>query len=557
MKKGLWFFIILVTLAALVLVSCSQPAPTTQPTTTTPTTTTPTTTPSTTPTTTTAPATTTPATTTPKYGGTLTFAYTLAPGSLDPAVGTSGGDAYYWQQIFDQLVAAHPDLSPAPEHSLATSWEFPDPKTMIFHLRQGVTFQDGTTFDAAAVKFNIDRVLDPNTRATPRASFLAIDHTEVVDKATVKFVLAHPWAAGIGLLPDRGGAMSSPTAVQKWGAQYGVNPCGTGPFQVSDYVPGSTLTLVKNPNYWGKDSNGNPLPYIDKLVENIILDPTVVDAALQVGKVDVAGINSPDIDKFMTDPNITKDISVATYQGSGISILMYFNMAKPPMDNVNLRKAVAYAIDWNAINQSIFYGKQIIADSGMWPPNTWVYQPSSKYPTYDIAKAKNYLTQGGMPNGFSVDMITWGATFTQAAQVVQAQLAQIGITVNVKVYDVTTATNNFMTGGQAPLFLSSWSRYPEPDWIASSNFTSNATYNPGKIPDPAMDALVAQGSSEYDQAKRKVIYNQINDKILDECFVIPGLYGIAYWGYWKNRVGGMENFFGWDAKANIRYLWIK
>jgi len=556
MKKSLWIFVIVLVLAAMVLMSCSKSTPTSQPTTTTSTTTT--TTPATTPstTTTTTPAT-TPAVTKPKYGGTITFAYTLAPGSLDPAVGTSGGDAYYWQQIFDQLVAAHPDLSPAPEHSLATSWEFPDPKTMIFHLRQGVTFQDGTAFDAAAVKFNIDRVLDVNTRATPRASFLAIDHVEVVDKATAKFVLARPWAAGIGLLPDRGGAMSSPTAIQKWGAQYGVNPCGTGPFKVFDYVPGSTLTLVKNPNYWGTDSDGNPLPYIDRLIENIILDPTVVDAALQTGKLDVAGINSPDIDRFMTDPNITKDISIATYQGSGVSILMYFNMAKPPMDNVYLRKAVASAIDWDAINQSIFYGKQIVAKSGMWPPNTWVYQDSPNYPKFDLAKAKDYLKQGGQPNGFAVDMITWGATFTQAAQVVQAQLAQIGITVNVKIYDVTTATNNFMTGGQAPLFLSSWSRYPEPDWIASSNYTSTATYNPGKITDAAMDALVAQGAAEYDQAKRQVIYNQINDKILDECFVIPGLYGVAYWGYWKNRVGGMENYFGWDAKANIRYLWIK
>ena len=556
MKKGLWISAILVIVLAMVVMSCSQPAANTQPTTST--STTKPTTPATTPSTSTATATTTaPAANQPKYGGELRFAYTLAPGSLDPAVGTSGGDAYYWQQIFDQLVAANPDLSPAPDRSLATSWEFPDPKTMVFHLRSGVTFQDGTTFDANAVKFNIDRILDPNVRATPRASFLAIDHTEVIDKTMVKFVLARPWSAGIGLLPDRGGAMSSPTAVQKWGAQYGVNPCGTGPFQVFDYVPGSTLTLKKNPNYWGKDKAGNPLPYIDRLIENIILDPTVVDAALQTGKLDVAGINSPDIDRFSTDPNITKDISIATFPGSSVSILMYFNMAKAPMDNLNLRKAVAYAIDWEAINQSIFYGKGIIAKSGMWPPGTWVFDDTVARPTYDVAKAKDFLKQGGQPNGFTLDMITWGATFTQAAQVVQAQLSQIGVTVNVKIYDVTTATNNFMTGGQAPLFLSSWSRYPEPDWIASNNYTSTATYNPGKLTDAAMDTLVAQGASEYDQAQRKAIYGQINAKILDECFVIPGIYGVAYWGYWKNKVGGMENFFGWDAKANIRFLWVK
>ena len=147
MKKGLWISAILVIVLAMVVMSCSQPVATTQPTTSTSTTkpTTPATTPSTSTTTTT---TTAPAANQPKYGGELRFAYTLAPGSLDPAVGTSGGDAYYWQQIFDQLVAANPDLSPAPDRSLATSWEFPDPKTMVFHLRSGVTFQDGTTFDA-------------------------------------------------------------------------------------------------------------------------------------------------------------------------------------------------------------------------------------------------------------------------------------------------------------------------------------------------------------------------------------------------------------------------
>ncbi len=553
MKRSYWVLLSVLISLVLVVVSCGTPA--SETTTTTTTTTPPVTTTTTPPVTTT--TTTPPASEEPKYGGTLKFAYTLQPGSLDPAVGTSGGDAYYWQQIFDQLVAANPDLSPAPDRSLASSWEFPDPLTMIFYLRSGVSFQDGTAFDASAVKFNIDRILDANTRATPRSSFQAIASVEVVNTLTVKFNLARPWSAGMGLLPDRGGAMSSPTAIQKYGAQYGVNPVGTGPFKVSEYVAGSALTLVKNETYWGKDKNGKSLPYFDRLVEFIIPDPTVVDAALQTGKVDLCFINSPDIDKFSTDPTITKNIAITTFPGSGVAALMYFNQAKPPMDNLYLRKAIAYAIDWQAINQSVFYGKSLIADSGMWPPGTWVYDNTVTRPTYDVAKAKDFLKQGGMPAGFTIDMLTWGTNFTLAAQVVQAQLAEIGVTVNVKIFDVSTATNNVFTGGQAPLFLSSWSRYPEPDWIASNNYTSKATYNPGKLSDPEMDALVAQGAAEYDLAKRKEIYNQINQKILDQCFVIPGLYSVAYVGYWKEKVGGMENFFGWDAKAQLRYLWIK
>ena len=132
----------------------------------------------------------------PRYGGHLRVGYALEPMSLDAVLGRSGADAYFWRQIFDQLVDADPKLEPRPETSLATSWEIgTDPDSITFQLREGVVFHDGTPFNADAVKYNIDRILDPETVATPRASLAVIEGVEVIDEYTVRFDLARPWVS--------------------------------------------------------------------------------------------------------------------------------------------------------------------------------------------------------------------------------------------------------------------------------------------------------------------------------------------------------------------------
>ncbi|MEE9436194.1 MAG: ABC transporter substrate-binding protein, partial [Candidatus Adiutricales bacterium] len=114
----------------------------------------------------------------PTKGGHLKWAYGLEASSLDPHMGRSGGDAYYWKQMYDLLVGADSKLVSQASLSLATSWETPDPQTMVFHLRKGVKFHDGTDFNADAVKFNIERILDPKGTATPKASFSVIESVE-------------------------------------------------------------------------------------------------------------------------------------------------------------------------------------------------------------------------------------------------------------------------------------------------------------------------------------------------------------------------------------------
>ena len=489
---------------------------------------------------------------TPKYGGHLRMGYGLEASSLDPHLGRSGGDGYYWKQMFDHLVGADLKLTGQSNLSLALSWEMPNPTTMVFRLRKGVKFHDGTDFDAQAVKFNLDRILDPATGATPKASFEVIDKVEVVDTHTVKILLKQPWGAGISMMADRGGAMNSPTAVKKWGKEYGFHPVGTGPFKFAEYVSGSSATLVKNENYWGKTKSGNKLPYLDKITIQLIKDPAVLAAALQAGEIDLASINPKDVDKFQKDPKFTMKI----FEGSGISHLLAFNQSMPPMDNVNLRRAVAYAINPQAINQGAFFGKNIVAKGGMWPPGYWVYDTVAR-PTYNLEKAKDFLKKGGKPNGFEMDVITWdSSTLIPATELVKAMLAQIGIKVNIKVFNVGTATEKFFHTKEAPVYSTSWSLYPEPDWIASLCYKSDGYYNPGKTAHPEIDELIKKGASTYDIKARKDAYRRVNEIILGDAYYVPMIYGVTF-TVAPTKVQGLDTLYSWDAKFLLKELWMQ
>jgi ABC-type transport system substrate-binding protein len=492
-------------------------------------------------------------------GGHLRVAYNLAPTSLDPALGRSGGDAYYWKQMFDQLVDADDQLKPRPATSLAESWDFPNPTTMVLRLRKGVKFHDGTDFTAESVKFNIERLLDEKVGATPRAAFQVVRSVEVVDPHTVRLNLKTAWGAGLGMLADRGGAMNSPAAVARLGQEYGFNPSGTGPFKLAEVVSGSHVRMVRNPAYWGRDGQGNRLPYLDEITIKIINDPSVVTAALRAGEIDLAILPYKDIAAFESTPAFR----ISRFPGSAIGYLFSFNMVKPPMDNVLVRRAVASAVNPEAINKAVFASRAIVARGGMWPVRSWVYDETIPRPAYDVPKARDMLKQAGYPNGFPMEALTWASeTNSPAAEIVKAQLGQLGIQMNINVLSVGAATEQFYSGkSDFHLYLTSWSRYPEPDWVASLNYKSNGYYNPAKLnskglPYPELDKLIEAGAASYNLEERKKIYRKVNEVVLTDAWFVPMIYGVAHAGA-AARVQNLETLFGWDAKFELRHLWMK
>jgi ABC-type transport system substrate-binding protein len=490
----------------------------------------------------------------PQYGGHLRVGLGTEPTSLDPIAGRSGFDAYYYRQIFDQLVDADQAGAPDPTTSLATAWEISEnPNAITFTLREGVKFHDGTPFDADAVKKNIERILDPATKATPRAGLAIISSVEVLGPYKVRFNLSAPWASGLGLLADRGGAISSPTAFTKLLQDYGWSPSGSGPFKIKEVVTGSFVRLVRNEEYWGKDKDGNRLPYLDEITLKVIKDETVLASALKTGEIDVAYLPNRDVDAFLADPKF----DVEKMEGGAIASLLVFNPDVPPMNDINLRRAVAYAINPADINKAVFFGKAIIAESGMWPVNSWVYQPSPVRALYDVKKAKEALAAAGKPNGFELNIVTWNnPQHEQTAEIVRAQLGRVGIKVNIEVLTVGPATEKFFAGKASPVFLTSWSRYPEPDWIASSNFKSGGYYNPTKQTNAELDALIVQGASVYDKAKRKEIYAKINDIELGQVIWRPMLYSVTYAAAPK-KVQNLKSMLAWDGKMSLKNLWIR
>lgn len=490
----------------------------------------------------------------PQYGGHLRVGFNLEPTSLDPIAGRSGGDAYYWRQMFDELVDSDQSGNPDASTSLAVSWEVSqNPDAMTFTLRKGVVFHDGTPFNAEAVKKNVDRILDPANKATPRSGMAVIKSVDVLGDDKVRFNLTGPWAAGFGLLADRGGAVSSPTAFTKLLQDYGWSPSGTGPFKIKEVVTGSYVRLVRNESYWGKDKDGNRLPYLDEITIKVIKDETVLSSALKAGEIDVAAIPNRDVDAFLSDSKF----QIQKMDGGGTSSMLAFNPDIPPMNDVNLRRAVAHAINPSDINKAAFFGKAIIADSGLWPVNTWVYEPSKTKATYSIQKAKEAMAAGGKPNGFELNIVTWNLpAHQQTAEIVRAQLGRVGIKANIEVLTVGPATEKFFSGKATPVFLSSWSRYTEPDVIASLDYKSGGYYNPSKAPNAEIDALVAEGAATYDQAKRKEIYTKLNEIELGQALWHPLLYSVVYVAAPKT-IQNLPTVLAADGKMTFKNIWIK
>ncbi len=489
-----------------------------------------------------------------RHGGHLRVGYAIEPTSLDAVLGRSGGDAYYWRQIYDQLVDANRDLTPRPETSLAVSWEVgTHPDSITFNLRQGVRYHDGRPFDAASVKFNVERILDPATRATPRASMTVIESVDVLDTHRVRFNLSGPWGAGLSMLADRGGVMNSPSMVEALGADYGWKPAGTGPFKVNKVVSGTMVHLVRNEDYWGRDASGHPLPYLDEVTIRVIRDQTVLASALRTGEIDVAYLPYKDVAAFQRDDRF----NIETMEGGSIALLLTFNVGASPADNVDLRRAIAHALDPRVINRAIFFDRVVEADSGMWPVGAWAHDPDVARPHYDPEKAKALLARAGFSDGVEFTAVTNNSpVLVPTAEVIRAMLKRVGITMNIEVLNTGAATEGFFHGRKFPLYITSWSRYPEPDWLASLAYKSDGYYNAGNVTRPDIDALVTKGASLYGIDARRPVYQALNAIVLDEAWFVPLLYGVNYAAA-PRKVRNLDRLMGWDGKMNLRHIWME
>jgi peptide/nickel transport system substrate-binding protein len=349
----------------------------------------------------------------------------------------------YTSPMYDTLTELSVDGSSVLP-GLATSWKFVNNGTAFqLTLRQGVTFHDGTPFDANAVKANLDRDMTV-TGSTVAGSLKEISSVQVVSSNVVQLNVSSGGADLPSLFTSNVGEMVSPKALSG-GADLAHNPgnAGTGPYVLSSFAPGDSATYDAAPSYW----NSSVGPKVKHLkIEYVAQIPSRI-SGVQAGQINVAQISAVGI------PSALTQIKAGTMKGYNLPVndpySLLLNTSKPPLNNLNVREAIAWAIDRNGISSSVFSG-YCTADAQPYPKASPYYDASlDQLSGYDVAKAKQYLAASGLSNVSVTIDVAANSGEVPYAPVIQSDLQAVGIT--AKIETVSTPTTLFTGFGSGQL----------------------------------------------------------------------------------------------------------
>ncbi|WP_118135578.1 ABC transporter substrate-binding protein [Oceanicella sp. SM1341] len=401
------------------------------------------------------------------------------------------------------------------EPDLAESWELLDDVTHVFKLREGVTFHDGTPCDAEAVKFSLLRVKEGEP-ASPHAWKLSLLETiEIQDPLTIKLTFSKPYAflpVALNGSTGRAGTIVSPAAVQKYGADYGRNPVGTGPFRFVSWRENDAIELEKNPDYFEEG-----LPRLDRATWKLMKEPSSAVAALMAGQVD-----------GMTDCPMQLVSQVDAFPGAtlygeieGNYTFVGMNTRKAPFDDINLRRAVAWALDRETLLKQAYFGRAIQAFTPISPPMTGFYDPeiasSGRGQWFDLDKAKEFRAKAANQGEIEAVymMSERGPVGTRVAQTVAPMLAQIGIKAKLELIEPATWVQR-RNAGDFDLFDFEWVADLDPDETLFPEFKSGGAWNFPGWSSPEFDELCTQAQVVLDVPKRAELYHKAEDILMDE-----------------------------------------
>lgn len=376
----------------------------------------------------------------PKHGGTLTVGLAADIAHFD--VFHSLGYEAIWAlgNIHSGLVQVDPQGNVVPD--MAMSWDITDEgRTYIFHLHKGITFHDGTAADAAAVKWNIEHILDPANTADARVFLRPIAAVEALDDVTLQIRLKEPSADFLMVLGGyrTGFLVASPTAVQHWGQDYKFHPVGTGPFKFVEWTPGQHLILEKNSSYFKPG-----LPYLDRIVLKTMKDSTTRIGAARTGEIDFATWVPLEMVRVLEKDTRVKVVTSPMYNVWDLRI----NVASKPFDDIRVRQAVAgYGIDRQELLKIGFLGYGQASVSMLTPGMAGYSSLSEMYP-YDPKKAKALLQEAGYGPGHPLLVTFLSPTiepaFTNVPTLLKAQWARIGVQMKIEMLDKVTWMDRFV-----------------------------------------------------------------------------------------------------------------
>ncbi len=440
-------------------------------------------------------------------------------------------DAVINQYLLERLV--YFDQTGTPKPWLAESWEVNDDQTeLVFTLRDGIAFHDGTPFDADAVAAQFNTILDPATASPQLPSMGTLEKVEALDAKTVRFTFSEPYAPFFIALATEGGGINSPTAVAKHGRDYGRNPVGTGPYMLERWIPGTEITLVRNPNYHQQirdDVANKGAPKPEKIILTVISEEGVAQAALETGELTAATLQADTIEQFVDNPDF-KTIIDKTHPNL---VFLEFNHRRAPFDDPAFRTAIGHAIDREAAVAAAWGG---FASAALSPLSLGIPGfdgdiAQSHGTPFDPEKAKalladlgwvdsdgdGLLDKDGKTARFVVRSYAGFSHIERTLQVIQSNLADIGIEVELETSD---------WGAFYPSLL-------QDDWdMDLMRWTNNDAgiltelfHSPGHRktlpPSPKIDDILARCDQTMDPSLRAGCIRDAQKALLEEMIIVP------------------------------------
>jgi peptide/nickel transport system substrate-binding protein len=402
---------------------------------------------------------------------------------------------------------------------LAREWEVQGDRVHVFRLHRGVTFHNGDPVTSADIKWNLERVKDKSQAPIHAWKLALLESIETPDPHTIKLSFSKPYpflrVAFTGST-GRAATILSPRAVKEKGKAYGRSPVGTGPFKFVEWKEGDFIALDRNPSYFETDAAGGKLPYLDKLLLKFIIEPSTLVAALKTGEVD--GVNNV-ANQFVAELRKDPKLNVFTAVGGNWRCL-HMNLAKEPFSDKALRKAVAFAIDRKEILDRVEFGEGIVAHGPISPPMgefyDAAYETGKNGQYFDLEQAKQLMKQAKY-DGREILLLTINSgTAPRQAEVVQAQLAKIGVKVKIELADAPTFRRRWLQERQWDLVQIQWDADLDPDETLYPELHSGEAWNAGKWANKDFDRMVEAARSEADFKKRKKYYEEAVRLIIED-----------------------------------------
>ncbi len=481
---------------------------------------------------------------------TLRIAIGAEPESLDPVKMTSAPAATVGEHVVERLIYMEEDGTLTP--MLATSWEAnADSTVWTFQIRQGVTFHDGAPLNAEAVRQNLARFVDPDVGAAYAFLLGSVQDIRATGEYTLQLRLAQPFAPILSHLSHSFIGIVSPNQIRDLPPEGTFeNPIGTGPYVMERWNRGDSIRLSVNEDYWGST------PQIPNLVFNFIPEESARIVALETGEADaIMAVPPQDVARLQADPNID-----VVFQTSVRTIYVSFNNIREPFTDVRVRRALNYAVDKQAIVDSIFEGSGFVADAPI-PDAVFGHTSVGPY-EFNPARARELLAEAGYPDGFSMTLHHPTGRYpldATVAQAVQSMLADVGVDASLETREWSSYlqfTAQPPEQAEYDMFMLGWGTVTlDADYglyalLHTRQWNPNGN-NRGFYSNERVDELLDQARVETNPDRRAPMYHEAVQLIWEDAPWIF-LYNAAQINAVRTNVEGLihhplENLSAWDA----------